>query len=539
MTAASLFTTPAFAQDRAAEINQIFQWATPQTPGAAVAVAHRGEVVFDKVYGLANLGEGVPIKPETRFDVGSVVKQFVAASVLLPVEDGRVALSDDIREHIPELPDYGHTITVDHLLMHTSGLRDWTGLRMLSSEDDDALTLVLRQRGLNFQPGEEWSYSNSGYVLLKELVARSAGMPFSDFARRRLFEQLGMDATAYVEQPEKAENLAIAYEKQGDGWEQATLQGNDRGGGGALLSTAHDLLTWNEALSNARLGEFVTNKLQEPATLNNGRELDYARGLFLDTNRGGRVVWHSGSADGYKSMVARFPEQDLSIAIVSNAGESAERMMAIRRIYDLFVPPAANGAEGAEGAEPDEAAGVATAPNLEGKAGLFFNERDGEPLRLGVDGGQLRILGGPVLVAEGENRFRNPEGQLSFRSGDEFELHFFAPDEFELRSMEGETTRYRRARPYAPIADELQAFAGRYASDEMRAVLELAPGEQGLMLRLNDSPAFEFAPVDRNTFQRGRMMVRLRRDTDGRVVGLDYSNPVLRNITFTRTSDQE
>lgn len=172
------------------------------------------------------------------------------------------------------------------------------------------------------------------------------------------------------------------------------------------------------------------------------------------------------------------------------------------------------------------------------RGGLFVSEADGQPLHLGIDDGQLRILGGPSLAAISDNRFRNPEGRLSFRSGDEFELHFISADELELKSMEGETTRYRRAVPFAPTADDLEAFAGRYESDEMRANLDLAPGERGLMFRLNGSQPFEFAPIDRDTFQPGRMTVRLRRDADGNVVGLDYSNPVLRNITFTRKSDQ-
>lgn len=172
------------------------------------------------------------------------------------------------------------------------------------------------------------------------------------------------------------------------------------------------------------------------------------------------------------------------------------------------------------------------------KAGLFFGEATGQPLRLGVDNGRLRIAGGPPLVAVTTDRFRNPRGVLSFRSQDEFELHFVSPDLIELQSMEGTTTRYRRAQPYAPSADDLNAVAGRYANDETRAVFEIAPGKGGLMVRVswNDSQAFEFRPVDRDTFQFAGMNVRFRRDTAGKIVALDYSNPVVRNIEFTRLS---
>ncbi|NNF57189.1 MAG: beta-lactamase family protein, partial [Rhodothermaceae bacterium] len=346
----------AAAQDKTSEIDAIFDWATPTTPGCVVAVSQNGERVVNRAHGSADLERGIPLTPATIFDAGSLTKQFVAAAVLLLVDDGRIALADNVRNYIPELPDAGYTITVDHLLTHTSGIRDWTGLSRLSSGDEDALTMILRQRGLNFTPGEEWSYSNSGYVLLKELVARTTGMPFSEFARRHLFDPLGMEATTYADELQEGhEHLALAYEKRSDRWEQDMLVGNERGGGGALLSTASDLLVWNEALANARLGTFVTEKLQEPARLNNGRELGYARGLFLDTNRGGRVMWHTGSAGGYKSLLSRYPEQGLSIAILCNAGESANRMMFARRIYDLFVPTTdiADDAATAPGAHAD------------------------------------------------------------------------------------------------------------------------------------------------------------------------------------------
>ena len=344
---------PAPARDMLSQIDQLFSWATPQTPGCAVAVSQNGEVVVNRAYGLANLEQGAPITAITLFDIGSIQKQFIAAAILLLVEEGRLSLSDDIRAFIPELPGYGHTITVDHLLTHTSGLRDWTALLQLSNESEDALTLILRQRGLNFAPGEQWSYSNSGYVLLKEIVARTSGMPFSKFAHERLFEPLGMETTTYADDVRDVEERALAYEKEGDGWRLNILVGNERGDGGGLLSTAADLLIWNEALTDASLGAFVTEKLQEPARLNNGRELGYARGLFLDEEPTSRVVWHSGSAAGYKSLLARLPEMGLSIAILCNSGERAlgrglqtrsstcsNRMRAKRRPTPANQPPA-------------------------------------------------------------------------------------------------------------------------------------------------------------------------------------------------------
>jgi Beta-lactamase len=381
-------------------------------------------------------------------------------------------------------------------------------------------------------------------VLLKEILARTSGMSFSDFTRKRLFVPLGMKTTTYLaDMRDVVKNRALAYEKAGNGWKLDIKLGNDRGGGGALLSTASDLIIWNEALTSARLGKFVTEKIQEPATLSDGRKLGYAPGLFLDTNRGGKVVWHAGGPAGYKSLLSRFPEQGLSIAILCNAGETADRTVTMfgRRIFDLLVP--APGAAGATTSAPAASAGPSSVEGLDvkSKAGLFFSERTDEPLRLGVDNGRLRIQGGPPLVAVTKDRFRNPRGDLYFMSQDEFELNFLSPDEFELKSMEGKTTRYRRAQPYASTPTDLKDFEGRYENDEIGSVFQMVPAKDGLMIRLNDSPdkALEFKPVDRDIFQFSRVTVRFRRDKAGKVVALDYSNPVLRNIKFTRLSDRQ
>ena len=536
----SVAAAPAHAQDKTAGIDRIFGWATPSTPGCSVAVADKGTLVATRAYGLADLERDVPITPDSVFDAGSVVKQFVAAATLLLVEEGRLSLTEDIHKYVPELPDYGHTITLDHLLTHTSGIRDWDGLMPLTNGKASALTLTLRQRALNFAPGDEWSYSNSGYVLLKEIVARTSGMSFGDFTRTRIFEPLGMKATRYVaDLQEVVRNRALAYDKTGGRWRLDVQVANERGGGGALLATAGDLILWNQALTDARLGSFVTAKLQEPATLANGRKLGYARGLFIDSNRGGHVVWHTGGAGGYKSVLARFIESGLSVAALCNAGDVSDGTIGFARgIFDVFVPDTAapatpSDAPGAGGAEPP--AGL----DVTNKAGLFFNERTGQPLRLVADNGRLRVQGGPPLVAVTAERFRNPRGSLNFMSGDMFELRFLMSGALELTSMEGQTTRFRRAEPYAPSAADLEGFAGRYRSDEIGGFVDLSAGNGGLIGRANDDggPGLPFRPVDRDTFQLAGVILRFRRDAANRIIGLDYSNPVVRNVAFARVSD--
>lgn len=542
VVAALLIALPVEVQDKGTEIDRLFSWTSPRSPGCSVAVSKDGKEVVSRAYGMADLEHDVPIAADTIFDAASVVKQFVAASTLLLVEEGRLSLTSDIRAYLPELPDYGHAITLDHLMTHTSGVRDWTGLGPLTGRQVDALEVTLRQRGLNFTPGEEWAYSNGGYVLLKEIVARTSGMTFAEFTRTRLFEPLAMTRTAYVADLRAVlKKRALAYEKSGSGWRLDIHLDNDRGGGGALFSTPGDLLLWNDALASGRLGAFVTQKLQEPARLNNGRTLGYARGLFLDRNRGGAVQWHSGGSAGYGTFLARFPEQQLSVATMCNAGDAATGGAYARRIVELFVPGTGRAMDDVPSAPSSPATTSLEAADVKSRTGLFFSEHDGQPLRLGTEAGKLRVVGGPVLEALADDRFRNPRGSLRFMSGDEFELRFLSPDAIALTSMEGKATRFRRARSYGPSADDLNTFAGRYQNDENRAVFDVTPGQGGLTVRVswNLAQAYEFRPVDPDAFQMGGMILRFRRDQAGRPMALEYSNPLVRNIRFTRMTGND
>lgn len=539
LLAVLLFAASANGQDRTAELDKIFGWVKPGMPGCVAAASEDGKLALNRAYGLADIERGVPLSTDSVFDAGSIRKQFVAAAILLLVDEGRLALSDDVRKYVPELPDYGHRITIDHLLTHTSGLRDWVPLLNFATGDPDAMSMILRQKSLNFAPGEEWSYSNSGYVLLPEIVKRTSGMPFAEFLQKRVFDPLGMKKTTYVDDPESAvPNRALAYERQGEGWRKAMLLGNDRGGAGALFTTAADLVRWTDALAAGRLGPFVSAKIKEPATLRNGRKLTYARGLMLETTYGGPLVWHGGSAAAYKSVVGRFVDQKISIAILCNAGETADgRVGYAARTFDIFM--AEKGLRRPTGASPPAPAGV-TGVDVSSRAGLFFSERGGQPLRLSAVNGRLAVTGGSPLVTLAENRFRNPRGDTSFMSGDEFEIHFTSPDRFELKSMEGVVTAYRRARPYAPSAEDLKAFDGRYVSDELRGTLEISPVAKGLTVRLNDRPqVLPFVPVDPDTFQAGNFLLRFGRSAAGDVVSVELTSPALRHVKFVRQADTE
>ena len=541
-----LVATSIFAQDKTSDIDKIFSWATPTAPGCVCAVSQHGKTIVNRAYGAADLEREVPLNTNSIFDIGSLMKQFVAAATLILVQDGKLSLFDDVRKYIPELPDYGNKITINHLLTHTSGIRDWTGLLPIAPKGTDVWKLILRQRELNFSPGEEWSYSSSGFVLAREVVARVSGMPFAEFSRKRIFDSLGMKSTEFKEDMRDIiKNRALAYDRDGNpssadasagkGWRTAMLLDNNRAGGG-IMSTASDLLIWNDAIANNRLGKFVSEKLLEPTILNNGRKLNYGRGLILETYRGTKEIWHTGSADGYKSWLGQYPEQGLSIAITCNSGDGTDRTAFAHRVFDLLVPernnvPVENGAPPLP--KPEDTAGM----NLNAKVGLYFSETTNDALQLGVDRGRLRVVGGPGFIPTGNNTFKRWGASPQFMSQDEFELRFLSNDLLELRSMEGNVVRYRRARTYIPTTADLKSFEGKYSSDEIGSGFFVKVEKNGLLISLDHAPTQQLSlkPVDNDVFQVSRMMIRFVRDKKGKVVGLEYGNPLVRNVSFIKS----
>jgi CubicO group peptidase (beta-lactamase class C family) len=533
-----LLPTAALAQDKAARVDSIFRSITTETPGCAAGVSQQRNVVLTRYYGLGDLEKRVPLGASSLFDIGSTQKQFTAASILLLAQDGRLELDDDIRKHLPELPDYGHKVTIDNLITHTGGIRDWTGLLPLAPEGTDVHTLLLRQRGLNFVPGTEWAYSNGGYELAKMIVARASGMSFAEFTRKRIFEPLGMKSTAYVPDILQAgANAAHGYQKEGAGWKPYMRLGNNRGGG-AIASTVNDMLTWQDALASGKLGMSVTEKLHEQTRLTSGRKLNYARGVIVDSTPGGVVISHSGGAAGFSTWMGRVPEHNLSVAVSCNFDPVSATNLAGRIIDDVFLPPANQQALAQwRATRPVAAPGV----DVSSREGLYFDERTGEPMRLGVNNGRLQIVNGPPLVPVTATSFRVPRPTTFFRSQDDFVMTFTDADHIEFKSMEGQVTRYRRAQSYTPTAADLQALDGRYESSELGSVFEIVPGSNTIAMRFENTPekSLDLTPVERDTYMMRMMIVRFRRDASGKVTGFVYDNPVVKGIQFARLGDRK
>lgn len=428
-----IFPTQAASQGAdtlSAAVDRIFErWHRPDSPGAAVLVLEDGEVVLAKGYGMADLEHGIPIRPASVFDIASVSKQFGAMAVALLEADGRLSVDDEVHTHIPELPDFGQRITIRHLVHHTSGIRDWPGTLSIGGWDyqdvisfPQILRMAFHQKDLNFVPGSEHAYSNTGYNLLAEVVARVSGMSFREFCRQRIFAPLGMTHTHFHDDhTEVVPDRAHSYRRSPDGtyhvvWNALTAMGSS-----SLFTTAEDLALWARNFEEPVVGgPAVIRRMQERGVLNGGDTIAYAWGQSLGRYRGLETWSHGGSWAGYRTTLVRFPAQRFAIVILGNTAEMNPALLA-NRIADLYLADAFTEAAPAatSPAEPAADAWRPSASELEAFAGEYRSEELLTSWRIEVRDS--------VLVAR---HFRTGDATLRpstpdrFRGGQFGEVHF-------------------------------------------------------------------------------------------------------------------
>jgi CubicO group peptidase (beta-lactamase class C family) len=499
-------------------------FAKPDAPGCAIGVAEKGKAPVFRAWGLAELEHKVPITPETVFEAGSVSKQFTAAAVLLLVQDGKLELADDIRKYLPEMPSYGAPITVDHLLNHTSGLRDWGEVAAVAGwprgsraySNLEALKIASRQKALNYPTGSAYSYTNTGYNLAAVIVSRVSGQSFADFSRERLFKPLGMTRTQWRDDFRRVvPGRAQAYEPAPGGYHLAMPFEHVHGNGG-LLTTVGDLVLWDAAIAAGRLGPAITAQLHEQATLTGGRKIEYARGLFIGSYKGVPSVSHSGATGGYRAWLGRYPAQGVTVAMLCNGADTPGDVPL--KISDLYLPPSPR---------PDEpvtqrvslAAGapaMRVAPEeLSSRPGVYVSDGALQITRVVADGAGLKIQGGPAIQPDGPGRYKAGASELVFR----------ADGALERRTPDGEVTLHRRQESgWQPTAAELAELAGTYVSDEAETRIILSARDGRLTVVSDDRPGSPaiLSPIFKDGFTRPGSLLRVLRDKSGRVEGLRY-----------------
>ena len=347
---------------------------------------------------MADLEHDIRNTASTIFEAGSVSKQFTAAAMLLLARDGRLSLDDPVRKHVPELPDYGVPLTIRHMLMHMSGLRDWGAVAAIGGwprtsrvyTHAHVLDIVSRQKALNFTPGAQYSYSNSGYNLSAIIVSRVSGQSFAEFSQDRIFKPLGMSRTSWRDDFTRiVKGRAIAYSERQGKYAQNMPFENVHGNGG-LLTTVGDLLRWNEHFVTPRIGDAEFVRLQqEPGSFNDGRPGSYALGLTVGDYKGVREVGHSGSTAGYRAHLARYPDQRVSVAVLCNVSSGPATQYA-RAVADLYLGSAVTSTPPATRPRPTAAEPFKPTPaQLASYAGTYVSDEAETAFAIAVDGNDL------------------------------------------------------------------------------------------------------------------------------------------------------
>jgi CubicO group peptidase (beta-lactamase class C family) len=429
------------------------------SPGCALGVYRNGQIIYAKGYGLANIEQHVAITPKSVFDIASNSKQFSATSILLLEQRGKLSINDDVHKYIPELPDYGRPITILQLLNHTSGLRDYLSVMEYAgintdsvTTDEDALAVIQRQKTLDFAPGSEHVYSNTGFFLLSVIIKRVTGKTLREFAAENIFRPLGMNHTEYRDDhTELVAERALAYEpkENGSGFTLAISYFEQTGDGGVMISV-EDLQKWDENFYSGQIGgKELLAKIQERGILNSGKVLEYAKGLYLQQYRGLRTVRHSGSWGGYRSELLRFPEQHFSVACLCNRGDSAPTRRA-EQVADIYLSKFMNPAEKQhDEAKKTSKMEITTIPvsarQLQDYEGKYWSDEVGATYQLGVVEGKLQVVA--VRDLAGYPRINVLQGKI---------FQPTAAEEFRLQKSES-TLRFTR--------NEKQLITGFQLSD--------------------------------------------------------------------------
>jgi CubicO group peptidase (beta-lactamase class C family) len=515
----------------ATRIDAVFaRYANNSSPGCAVAVKQNGAVVHARGYGMASLEQEVPITSRTVFDIGSTSKQFTAASIMLLALDGKLALDDDVRRYLPELPAMSATVTLRHLLTHTSGWRDYTDLMALDGFDErdhtsnaDAWAVLKRQRALNFTPGTRYQYSNTGFFLLGEVVARVSGRSLADFAHDHIFAPLGMSQTRFLDDTRQVvPGRATGYTPRDSGRFFVEMSDWDQVGDGAVQTSVEDLARWESNFDTPTVGgPKMLDLLLAHGHLDDGTEIAYTAGLTRDTYHGFARVQHGGAWAGYRAMLMRFPEQRLAVLLTCNRADANTTALA-QGVADVLLPTT----------HAASAATLASAPQRATSAaryeGLYVRSADGVAMKVVSQGDTLKFGVGaqrtplrPLSV----DLFTTPSGTTRLR--------FLGERLITMPDGNAADTLMRTARVGTLSRAELSAYAGRYAGAELAVPFDVVVEDSVLVLHPPRGDSLRLSPVFADAFAGdGLPAVRFVRNAAGQVVAMRFTTG--RGITDLR-----
>jgi CubicO group peptidase (beta-lactamase class C family) len=516
------------ADEKTDKVDKLFaEWDSTVTPGVSMAIIHNGEIIYKRGYGMANLEHNIPNSPETVFRIGSTSKQFTAACIAILSLKGKLSLDDDIRKYLPELPAYEKPITVRHLVHHISGIRDYLGLAYLSGKSGDdfytaeeTVDMIARQRGLNFVPGDEFLYSNSGYFLLGVIVSRVSGKSLDAFAQEHIFKPLGMTNTHFHDDYTKiVKKRADGHAKTEDGFKILNTTLNHVGDGG-VFTTVEDLYLWDQAFYNHKLGKELMDLLHQTGVLNNGKELEYAFGLNVTEYKGLNLVAHGGAFVGFRADMIRFPEKRFTVICLANlASISPSRLC--RQVADIYLADKLTEEKAPEEEAESETPVTLTQEELKNKVGKYTDEEESFVADISLKEGTL------IVEARGLSFALIPLSQSRFISKDapvEILIEFY-PEEGKATGARMTIDRDREI-PLVKIPDippltkeQLEAYTGSYYTDELPATYVLVLEEGKLLFKHRNAPEETFKLIDTDKFLSGYGKIEFIRGKRKRITG--------------------
>ena len=526
-----------FADNKIEKIDKLFSpWNKPNSPGCALAIIKDGKIIYKKGYGMANLELNVPITPKTVFYIGSCSKQFVAFSIALLAKKKKISLDDDIRKYIPELPDYGTPITIRHLIHHISGLRDFFTLEDIAGipfgfyHKDDVLSLIARQKELNFKPGDEYLYSNTGYFLLALIVERVSGMSFREFAEKNIFKPLKMNHSCFQDDYTRIiKNRASGYFPGEKGEFKNFISTFDCVGSGGLYTSVEDLYLWDQNFYHCKVGgKELIEQIQTPGVLNNGEKINYAFGLVIGSYRGLKTVSHRGALGGYRAGMIRFPEQRFSVIILSNLS-SFNPMKMCEKIADIFL------ANEFKEEEKHEFLKIPT-KELKEKAGTYMNSKTWSLLKIQFKKGKLSLtMYGKEYVLGAVSNTKFEVINAPTKTIIEFKKDLQTNQWLMQMRREGYGTNYfKKIKPVNISSLRIKEYTGNYLNEELDVIFKIIAEKGKLYLIPRRKPKTLLQPTIKDYFRTGRFNIKFTRNEKGKISGFLLNTGRLRNLRFKK-----
>ncbi|MBL4640151.1 MAG: serine hydrolase [Kordiimonadaceae bacterium] len=524
-----------------AEVHKLLeQYDRADSPGFSIGIAKDGKQVFAKGYGMADLEQDIPNRTDTIFHVASVSKQFTAFAIALLAREGKVDLDADIRDYLPYVPDFGHTITVRHLILHTSGLRDQWELFFIGGMWDavksqkQIVNMVSRQTALNFKPGEEYLYCNTGYSLLGEIVKAVSGQNLRDYTTEHMFKPLGMNNTFFYDDiTEVVPNRAHSYERdeKGSPWKRSLLNINNVGAT-SLHTTVEDLLKWTNNFRAPTVGDkALIKQITTMGQLNNGNPINYGFALYKQDYNGHTAMGHGGADSGFRASFNYFMEDDLAIVLTTNAPDILDRSKIIAEIAELYL------GQKELAAVPEKTDPQASL--LDELSGAYQDRVFDEVAEIKRTETGVTFFGAP-LVFRKDGTFDMGDAQR--RSNNFYKIvrntkgKITGIKEGEAGS-DGRTSHHSKVTIATPTDDDLIELEGDYRSSELDVTYSLSvkDGELSALMIWFDDPII-YKPASKDTFLSEWTVLKIVRDKMNKVSGIRISGGRARNLELKKVS---